>query len=301
MDKVNVDIIFPCERSQEPRWWAEIMSILLNEEKEGIASINHIFYFPNGFPDTRKSAVIMDNRQLKADVNRNKGATDFMRSESEWAVWLDTDVVPPQGFITDLLNTKRKWVSGIYHLKSEPYPPIAYLRVDNGKYMPIENYRYGELIQVDAIGFGCTLIHKSVYQDIYDQTKLLIFPDGSVRLVHESDIHESIKRKARNRNTGKSMNVIHNIEAEGLYGNNFISPVNMIDKSNYPEPYPFYALTYNRTEDLYFCEIAEKCGHKPYVDTAIQCKHLGQGVIEYGDFANERRKRQYEAAEVTNT
>lgn len=94
------------------------------------------------------------------------------RSKCEFLWMLDSDVLPPPGIVNTLLeHMKRKdvrIVGGWYRIKQEPYLPVVY--EDDGidergiaQYRQYDNNEVGKgLVEVDAAGAGCWMLHRSV-------------------------------------------------------------------------------------------------------------------------------------------
>jgi len=264
---------------QQSEWWQSIMMNLISEQRNTI-DIVAITKSMSMLPDDNKNKIVdfslthmygVKDRDHQTDVNRNKIAHWFMhpdqdtdtekKKKAEWLVMIDTDTVPPPGFIKAMIDLKRPIVSGIYFLPKEPFTPIAYKRTTDGLYEPVVNYQPGELIEVDSIGMGCVLIHSSVFETI--QKNHVVYQNqvtGEMIPVYKEHIVNTHKYSGTKK---------HTWVAGGLLN----IPVREVNWDNEDHPWPFFALGYSRTEDHFFCELANNVGIKPFLDTTITCEH----------------------------
>lgn len=97
---------------------------------------------------------------------RNTVHSNFLETECEYLVMLDSDVLPPPDFLDRLLAHHLPMVGGWYRKKGEPYAPVVYdyhhtdpdgIRKYNMRREPGKG-----LEQVDAAGAGCWLIRRDV-------------------------------------------------------------------------------------------------------------------------------------------
>lgn len=100
---------------------------------------------------------------LEVGDARNKIVEYAIRDGMEWLFFLDYDVIPPPNAIARLLKWKAGVAAGVYHSKSAPSYPLLMIRGMNHCF---EDYETGDLILVDGVGMGCTLIHMSVFDKI---------------------------------------------------------------------------------------------------------------------------------------
>lgn len=101
---------------------------------------------------------------------RNTVHQNFLETECDYLVMLDSDVLPPHDFVDRLLAHKKPIVGGWYRKKGEPYPPCVY---DYHHTDPDGIRRYNVrrepgkgLESVDAAGAGCWLVHRDVAKAI---------------------------------------------------------------------------------------------------------------------------------------
>ena len=199
---------------------------------------------------------------MAADHNRNVIVDEFLKRDVEWLFWIDADTIVPMGAIDRLLSTRKTLVSGLYYGKKEPNPPIAYY-IHNGAYCPLDKKRRwekGELLPVDACGMGCMLTHRSVFEDINKNYSLFQYVGGALTAIHKDDIIGEVPLNAKHKDDGKVIG--------GQYRQRII-PVTLENAK-----FPYFALEHGKTEDLWFFELARRVGHKPYLDTSVECIHL---------------------------
>ena len=191
---IEVDIAVACNYMQHFEWWSEVFANIINEVQLGDITIGKIYTSGTAVADNSKNrlvgAEVQGRRLSDTDNNRNrlvgidvsgKGNTEgFMSSDAEWVFWMDDDTVPPRGTIKKLLDLRRDIVAGLYFLGGPPHNPLAYVRTEEGFYRPIYNYTPGTLTQVDAVGMGCTLVHKDVYRKIMDAHEVFLRPNASM-------------------------------------------------------------------------------------------------------------------------
>lgn len=206
------------------------------------------------------------------DINRVNLTAGFLASDADWIFWIDDDTVPPNGAIGKLLKLKRPFTSGIYFLANDSHNPIAYFRKDYNKYSPIYNYPKGTLLEVDAVGMGCALIHRSVYEKIKAAHNVMMRPDGSLIVLPKSMFKN-----------GKA----HNMKGAGYVQDGIYHMPLTPMPSDDNRPFPYYQLEYSRTEDMLFCELCANVGIRPVVDTTIVCGHVKTKTITEQDYIDK--------------
>jgi len=204
---------------------------------------------------------------MMVDGNRNQIVQNFVDdNKAEWLLWIDTDNQYRIGEVDRLFSAHRSLISGMYFAKSDPYNAIAYMRNQNNRYSPLalDAYTRGEIIEADMAGMGFLLSHRSVYTDLRDAYKVKqAVHDGVYHLVHKDDI--TGKERAKYLYNYK----VHNGELR----------IPVIDADHELNPYPWFQITHNRTEDVGFFERAKRVGHQLWLDTSCEAGHLSQQEI----------------------
>ncbi len=283
MTKAKVDIGVACSGAQVPEWWNGLLGSLLGEERGGAIEIGQTLAISSALPDHNKNNVISSGiapgnekrRNNLTDANRAVVVERFLDGTADYLFFLDDDTVHPVGAISQLVQLQREIAAGVYYNPRPPCNPIAYLRGDNGLYQPLESWAYGALIQVDSVGMGCTLIHRSVFERIMAEHQVFVRPNGSLTPVHRSAIYgESLAAGNGGRPAEYVMSgVLHTR----------VTPAPKDDARKWP----FFALEYGRTEDHHFCELAANVGIRPWLDTSINCTHIKTHGYTREDYRRE--------------
>lgn len=268
MKKVSVTIAIPVVGKQDAEWWGPTWALALEWQRGGI-EIHGPITASAAMPCVAKNNAYVawtsgKNLGLTA-ANRNRLAGMFT---TEWLYFIDHDTVPTLDTLPRLLMHDYKFVAGVYHLRNEPHGPLVYRKQPSGFYRPVVDYDAGTIFQEPgmASGLGCALIHRDVFDAIQDQYEVLQRPNGSLKLVHRDDFyHENIPSRLRKKSgvyeSGGTLHEVRQMSRPDEW---------LVDKFNFP----FFDMENNRTEDLGFCERAERAGYPVRIDTSIQCSHL---------------------------
>lgn len=227
--------------------------------------VTQMYYFIASLAQEHEIGRIISMGAMSTDINRNRITKDFLESDSEWLFWIDSDTVVPVGAVNRMLAHGKTLVSGLYYGKNEPHMPIAYF-VHNGAFQPIDKeilWEKGEIIEVDSVGMGCMLTHRSVFEDIQKNFEVYQLPGGGIVPINKHNILgdiETTNGPKKHEHDGKVY--------QGQYRQRLIKPT-LIDMT-----FPFFQVQYGRTEDIYFFELAAQVGHKPVLDTSVECEHL---------------------------
>jgi hypothetical protein len=288
MAKVKVDIGVPCANMQSSQWWLPLISNLLQEAYDGETEIVHIFALHSALPDYNKNQIISSqafkylwnpeekHRAELTDANRSSISKRFLDGDSDYLFFIDDDTVPPVGAITKLVSLAKPFASGLYFNPAYPHNPIAYIKNEGvGTYHAFWGYAKGALTQVDGVGMGCTLIHRSVFEKIMEEHEVFQRPDGSIVPIHKSRVQN---RKFLPEGKLKESYVKDGYLHMGIQELPHIEPE--FDK----RAFPFFGFEYGRTEDLFFCELCANVGIRPWVDTTILCTHWKNQPITESDY-----------------
>lgn len=136
------------------------------------------------------------------DANRNQMVKDFLSDEdNEWLIMCDNDVVPPRD-ILQMVDYGKKVVSATVTIKKERVPqPVIVKQRDDGQYRQMGMDEYYEeiddegLVEVDGVGTGCLLIHRSVVEDIEPPWFRFIYnDDGTLELGEDFYFGEKLRQ-----------------------------------------------------------------------------------------------------------
>lgn len=284
--KPTVDIGVPAYSLQSTLWWEALLASIRQEWADGNIEIKDIFAINSAVPDHNKNKYITyapfasseeKNRNRMVDANRVTAVKSFMDGGSDYLFFIDDDTTHKPGTISQLVSLAKPIVAGLYFNPSYPHNPLAYVKeqVGSGLYSAFYGYAKGALTQVDAVGMGCTLIHRSVFQKIMDEHDVFQRMDGSLVPIHKS--------KIRNRKFLPNDQFKDAYVKDGYYH----YPIIEIPKMEFEQDnrrWPFFGLEYGRTEDFYFCELCANVGIRPWVDTTVVCQHWKTLATDEGTY-----------------
>lgn len=216
---------------------------------------------------------------MSADHNRNAITDDFLKSRAEWLFWIDSDTTVPAGAVDRMLAHGRTLVSGLYYGKHDPHPPIAYT-IYNGAFTPIDKtilWEKGEILPVDAVGMGCMLTHRSVFEDIRKNYEVYQIPGGGVVPIHHNDLLGDVETTAGVRH--------HEHDGKVYQGQ---MRVRLKKPTLEGLKFPYFMVEHIRTEDMFFFDLARRVGHTPVLDTSIECGHLRFHPYTGKDYRDEK-------------
>jgi hypothetical protein len=165
-------------------------------------------------------------------------------------------------------------VSGLYYggsNKDSTHNPIAYIKREDNAYYPLDGvyqWEIGEIVPVDAVGMGCFLTHRTVYEDMMAQFTTVQAFNGWVFTVHNdkvSGLEDFDPKKKAHPYAGQIKKGTYHLPV-------FKPSVSGVE-------FPFFQSQFTRTEDLPFCENAKEIGYQIQVDTSVEVGHVKPDII----------------------
>lgn len=194
---------------------------------------------------------------------RNCIVHNFIKQGFEWLLQLDHDVVLPYDCfirVNDyILKSEIPMLSGLYFTKSKPSEPILYRGRGNSYYA---NWKLGDKVWVDGIPSGITLIHRSLLEVLYNESKPYeVMPGLVVKEVYQtpSKVWYDAAERSWYASTGtEDLTLCTRIMEEGIF-----------EKASWPE--------FQKKEFPFLC------------DTGIFGKHITNDGIQYPAHGEEQQ------------
>jgi len=122
---------------------------------------------------------IFMSRGMPIDVTRESMVKTALDAGFEWIFFLDSDVILPKDTFQKLFSHNLPLISGLYKAKKpNGFFWAAWMqgKAPDGKdaFVPVATWS-GRLFEVDVVGTGCMLIHRSVFTGIRAKTDLPFF------------------------------------------------------------------------------------------------------------------------------
>lgn len=112
-----------------------------------------------GRDDLRRFNPFLPLSGMPFDHARNAAVQACLNVGAEFLFFLDSDVIPPKDTIVRLLKHELPVVSALYCRRS---PPHAVPVMIKGTW--VTDFPMGKLIEVELVGSGALLIHRSVFE-----------------------------------------------------------------------------------------------------------------------------------------
>jgi glycosyltransferase involved in cell wall biosynthesis len=189
-------------------------------------------------PDVIDELRVINSQGFPIDTARNEVVRTFLDDHGgDWLLFLDADMRHPRNLLARLLAANRVIVSARYQMRREPFHTVAMRKAGPGRhdYKAIEEQ--SGLVEVDAVGAGALLIHRSVLEALRHHG-----PDLGVAAAH--------LQVTRGWNSYESDDWFR--YQEGPKGLRTVS------------------------EDMWFCERAKAAGFKIWCDLDTVCSHVAQ-------------------------
>ncbi len=144
----------------------------------------HKKFLEQGFKVVRNTE--QHETKVKSIVsNRNKIIDFFLKNDYDYLFFLDSDVIIPPDALSRLVNHKKECIGGLYlgiiknpHNGEMEIYPIIYGMTSSPeelKTIPIIDVPDDKIMELGAIGFGCTLFNR----DYWEKVKIIFFPKSS--------------------------------------------------------------------------------------------------------------------------
>jgi hypothetical protein len=115
-----------------------------------------------GLRNLQIPGAILPVAGMPYDMARNVICMKALEMGAEWVFHLDSDVIPPNDAIPRLIAHKQPIISGMYCRRSPPVSVPVMIRGANWH----TNFPMGSLQEVDLVGAGCLLIHRTVLEKL---------------------------------------------------------------------------------------------------------------------------------------
>lgn len=152
----SVAVLIPVHGSVPAKSFASITSMLLSSGKK--IPMTTIFL---------ESSMLFESRNMLLK--------EFLKTNAQYAFFLDSDMVMQNNLIEKLLEQEKDVVSSLAFTRTMPPMPAIRKKTSEG-YKAIEDYPKDSLIEVDAVGLYSMLLKREVVEKIFTQTNGTFIP-----------------------------------------------------------------------------------------------------------------------------
>jgi len=116
--------------------------------------------------------------------SRNRLAQMAIDAESDYVLWLDSDMVFDSTLLVRLMEDiqGKDIVSALYFMRKPPYKPLVYKTIrlsafaNEGVTVGYDDYPENETFEIDGCGFGAVLMRTQVLIDVLARERFLFSP-----------------------------------------------------------------------------------------------------------------------------
>lgn len=193
--------------------------------------------------------LISDPASASVATNRNIAAHNLLKGGANWIFTCDDDMFYPKDVFIKLIENNKDIVSGLYVGRTAPFPIMAFQPYEKlYRAIKYKDFTVGETIEVVGVGGGCVLIKRDVFEKI-PQPWYSMPPIVWMKIL--TWLHKQLDLGLPTRELPRELlPSLKDIRPDAWDGG-------------------------VAGEDIYFCLLAGEFGYKIYLDTSVQCAHVG--------------------------
>lgn len=143
----KVSIVVPTRDTVHSGFAFSLTQLIKTSENAGIETF---LFFNSG-------SVLLSQRENLTKMS--------LEVESDYILWLDSDMTFPSTTLLRLLSHNKNIVGCNYKKRSNPQTPVAYKKIgDWDSWLPLEEKE--NLVEVEGVGMGCILIKTNLFKKI---------------------------------------------------------------------------------------------------------------------------------------
>lgn len=143
----SVSILVPTRDTVYSHFSYSLTNLMKTSTQMGIDV--HLFF--------NASTILINQREQLVD--------QAIKINSEWMLWLDSDMVFPSTTLLRLLSHNQNIVACNYMKRSNPMKSVAFTDIQDWEsWVPLK--KQDELLTVEAIGMGCVLMKTSIFSQL---------------------------------------------------------------------------------------------------------------------------------------
>lgn len=200
-----------------------------------------------------------------ADVagNRNIIIEKALEIKANYVMFVDDDMVCPVDGITRLIKADKDIISGLCCKRAAPYEPVVFLRNHESLlYNHAKKWAHDRVMEVDAAGAAFVLVKTSALKKMGKP----YFSFAPFWMVEQNDEYKRVYDMINRGNMSRD------------------EMLQLVETSQKKIEVLREKLDRQVSEDVYFCNRAQKAGLKIWVDTGCVVGHLGEKAYTVIDF-----------------
>lgn len=115
-------------------------------------------------------------------ASRDYLAGQAIKSDADYVLWLDSDMVFNENILDELLEHDKDFVTGAYFRRKPPYTPVLYKKIRMGATTEeciteeFGDFPRKRLFEVDSCGFGACVMKVQVLKDVLEKKGQMFSP-----------------------------------------------------------------------------------------------------------------------------
>lgn len=139
----------------------------------------------------RQKAAIFMPQAKPHDHCRNIIVNEFLKTDCEWLLMVDSDVVPPMNVLDMIDNNVPVCSAYVCTFSNGELVPVGMTKTENGYCHNFDKTEKG-LNKVDAVGTGCILIRRDVFDKLGKPYFKFVYEDGLLINGEDFDFSERV-------------------------------------------------------------------------------------------------------------
>lgn len=114
------------------------------------------------------SIEIFHTQLMPLDLARNFLLKNAIESNADYYLWIDSDMIIPDGAIEQLIKADKDMVTGLYFTKTFPSKPVIRLNREGTWFEYLKQINFRDLLEIQGFGFGFVMMKPEAAKKVWE-------------------------------------------------------------------------------------------------------------------------------------